>query len=276
MTANRRRKQRVRARVAKTGESYTAALRHLLRAEELRMRTYQIEQAGLTDIGNVRSVNEDHLLAEGDLFVVADGMGGSGHGEVASQVAVDQVRAGFGSDRSVDGLVAAVRRANAAVFERANAGPEGTSMGTTIAAVAMVVEHDAELLAIVNVGDSRVYLLRSGELSRLSSDHSRVADLVRAGTISDEEAAVHPERHILTMAVGTEAEIEPYVARAEPQSGDRLLLCSDGLFNELSHGEITNALTTIANPEEAATNLVGLAKDHGGNDNITALVVDIS
>ncbi len=240
------------------------------------MRTYQIEQAGLTDIGNVRSVNEDHLLAEGDLFVVADGMGGHGHGKVASQIAVEEVKAGFESDRSAAGLVAAVRRANATVFERASAGPEGSAMGTTIAAVAMVVEDGVEQLAIVNVGDSRVYLLRSGDLSRLSSDHSRVADLVRAGTLSDEEAAVHPERHILTMAIGTEAEIEPFVARAEPHSGDRLLLCSDGLFNELSGGEITDVLNTVDDPEAAATRLVTAAKEHGGSDNITALVLDIS
>jgi protein phosphatase len=240
------------------------------------MRTYELEQAGLTDIGNVRAINEDHLLAEGDLFVVADGMGGQGRGEVASRLAVEQIHAAFANDPSEAGLVAAVKLANTAVFEHPDTGESEQKMGTTVAAAALVVDGEHEYLSVVNVGDSRVYHLRAGQLTRLSMDHSQVADLVRSGELSDDEAAVHPERHILTMAVGVSPEVEPFVARTKPQSGDRLLLCSDGLFNELSGSEIAETLSNVDNAEQAATQLVALAKEHGGNDNITAMVIDIS
>lgn len=239
------------------------------------MPTYEIHPAGVTDIGNVRAVNEDYLLAEGDLFAVADGMGGLGRGEVASRVAVEALKEAFSTDPTAAGLVEAVRRANRAVWEQSEADPELQGMGTTIAAVALVRDDGEDRLVIVNVGDSRVYLFHQNQLSRLSSDHSLVADLVRSGEITEEEAGEHPERHVLTRAVGIEPEIDPYVSHAIPTSGDRLLLCSDGLFNEVPNDEIVGILSTVTQSDQSAEQLVAAAKDHGGSDNITAVVLDV-
>lgn len=239
------------------------------------MQTYEIKPAGITDIGNVRPTNEDYLLAEGDLFVVADGMGGEGRGEAASRTAVQTIREAFTANPSTTGLTDAVHQANRAVWERSEAEPALHGMGTTIAAVGVVNDDDETRLVIANVGDSRVYLLRAKQLSRLSSDHSLVADLVRSGEISEEEAHSHPERHVLTRAVGVGPETDPYVALTDPAAGDRLLVCSDGLFNELGNDEIADILATVTRPEDAASQLVARAKEHGGNDNITAIVLDI-
>lgn len=172
-------------------------------------------------------------------------------------------------------VVESVRQANRAVWEESEANPELGGMGTTIAAVALVAEDGENRLAIVNVGDSRVYLLHDNQLRRLSSDHSLVADLVRSGKITEEDADTHPERHVLTRALGIELETDPYVSHTRPREGDRLLLCSDGLFNELSNDEITMILSTVSQPNEAAEQLVALAKNHGGSDNITAVVLDV-
>lgn len=246
------------------------------------MSTYEIRHGGVSDIGNVRPTNQDRLLVDGGLVVVADGMGGHNRGEVASRLAVDAVREAFAADPSAEGLVDAVRHANRTVWAQADADPDLHGMGTTIAAVALVPAAgagskagSATQLAVVNVGDSRAYLFRDGRLTRLSSDHSMVADLVRAGEIREDEARVHPMRHVLTHAVGVAPEVEPHVAAADPERGDRLLLCSDGLFNEVDHGEIGEVLATVDDPDAAAARLVELANDHGGNDNITAVVVDL-
>lgn len=276
MTANRRRKRRTRTRMAKTGESYTAALRHLRLAEEAHMSTFQLHHGAVTDVGNVRPTNQDQLLAEGDLVAVADGMGGHRGGDVASRVAVDTLKEAFAADPTAAGLVAAVRAANAAVWERGSADPQLRGMGTTIAAAALVTEDGRKRLAIVNVGDSRVYLLQEGRLVRLSSDHSLVAEMVQAGALSEDEARTHPRRNILTRVLGAGPDIEPHVAEAIPARGDRLLLCSDGLFNELDEHQITTTLLSIPEPTAAATHLVTQAKNHGGTDNITAVVTDIA
>jgi serine/threonine protein phosphatase PrpC len=276
MTANWRLKRRVRARAAKTGESYTAALRHLRHAEEAHMPTYEFRHGGVTDVGNVRAANQDQFLTEGVLVVVADGMGGRNRGEIASRLAVETLKEAFAADPTAEGLVEAARAANRAVWEQAEAEPDLQGMGTTIAAAARVTDGGEERLAIVNVGDSRVYLLRQGQFSRLSSDHSLVADLVRAGELSEADARAHPERHVLTSVLGVGPDIDPHVASARLARGDRLLLCSDGLFNELSDDEISATLEAIAEPDAAADQLVRLAKDHGGSDNITAVVVDIA
>jgi PPM family protein phosphatase len=275
MTAERRRKRRVRARMAKTGESYTAALRHLRRAEEAHMDMSQLEMrhGGVTDTGNVRTSNQDQLLAEGDLVAVADGMGGHRAGEVASRLAVDVLRDTFDVDPTADGLVAAVLAANRAVWERGEAEPELRGMGTTIAAVALVA---GKALAVVNVGDSRAYLLQDGRLQQLTADHSLVADLLRAGAISEDEARDHPRRNVLTQVLGMGPEVEPHVALAEPARGDRLLLCSDGLFNELDDDRIAAILASVPDPTDAAARLVDEANAAGGADNITALVLDIA
>jgi protein phosphatase len=239
------------------------------------MSAYRLRHGGVTDIGNVRATNQDQLLAEGELVAVADGMGGHNGGEIASRLAVATVRETFSADPTADGLVDAVRAANRAVWEQADADPDLHGMGTTIAAAAQVTIRGEERLAIVNVGDSRAYRLRGGQLSRLSSDHSVAADLVRAGELSEADARTHPDRHVLTRVLGVRPDIEPYVADGDLARADRLLLCSDGLFNELADDEIAATLGAFADPDAAADALVQLAKDHGGSDNITAVVVDI-
>lgn len=236
------------------------------------MSNYELRHGGVTDTGNVRTVNQDQLLADGDLVAVADGMGGHRGGEVASWLAVETLREAFVADPSADGLVAAVHAANTAVWERSESDPELRGMGTTLVAVALV----GPSLAVVNVGDSRAYLLHDGRLRRLTSDHSLVAEMVRAGQISEDEARSHPRRNILTQVVGVDAEIEPYVDETVPHRGDRLLLCSDGLFNELDDAQIAAILADEPDPTAAATHLVAAAKTAGGTDNITALVLDIA
>jgi protein phosphatase len=262
--------------MAKTGESYAAALRHLRRAEETHMSTYELHHAGVTDTGNIRAVNQDQLLADGDLVAVADGMGGHRAGEIASRVAIDTLRASFAADPTAAGLVQAVHDANREVWERGQADPNLSGMGTTVAAVALVSEEGAKRLAVVNVGDSRAYLLHDGRLQRLTWDHSLVADLVRAGGISEDDARTHPNRNILTQVLGAGPEVDAAVTDAEPVRGDRLLLCSDGLFNELTDDEITAILAAGTPPGDAADQLVAAAKDHGGHDNITVVVLDVA
>jgi PPM family protein phosphatase len=240
------------------------------------MTSYEIRPAGATDTGNVRESNQDMYLAKGELLAVADGMGGANGGETASRVAIDALEAAFPDDPTVDSLVDAVRAANRAVWEQAQSDPELRGMGTTIAVVARVNDAGDEHLTVVNVGDSRVYRLRDGQLSQLSSDHSLVADLIKIGAVSEADARTHPDRHVLTQAVGVAPDVEPYVATTDLDRGDRLLLCSDGLTNEVDDDEIARALAAASDPREAADHLVQLAKDNGGHDNITTVVVDIA
>jgi serine/threonine protein phosphatase PrpC len=238
--------------------------------------SYELHPAGVTDIGNVRPTNQDQFLAEGALIAVADGMGGHTGGEIASRLAIDALKEAFAADPSADGLVDAVQAANRVVWEHADAHPELHGMGTTIAAAARIADAGRQRLAVVNVGDSRVYLLRAGSLSRLSTDHTLVADLVRSGAISESEAHTHPERHVLTQVLGVHPDIEPHVTDVDLARGDRLLLCSDGLSNELGDDDVAAILTTTAEPDQAADRLVEVAKDRGGHDNITAVVIDIA
>ena len=228
-----------------------------------------------TDTGVVRTNNEDSLLVAEPLFAVADGMGGHAGGEVASTVAVETLRAAFSENSTVDGLVEAVRRSNQAVLDRAEDQPELRGMGTTLTALALVEEEGEQRLALVNVGDSRAYLLQHGELTQLTEDHSLVEELVREGQMSPAEAAVHPQRHIVTRALGMGPGVEPDVWQILPYKGDRILLCSDGLPNEVGEEEIATTLRREADPDQAAARLVSLARQHGGADNITVVVVDV-
>jgi len=245
--------------------------------ESTNMSTYTIETAGVTDIGNVRPSNEDHFLSSGELFAVADGMGGLGHGDRASRLAIETLQAAFGATPTAEGLVAAVAEANSAIRERAEAESSDQTWGTTLAAVARVGVRDGadDRLVVVNVGDSRVYLFRNGELHLLSADHSRVADLVRAGEITPAEASDHPERHVLTSALGVTDTVAPSVNHTRPEPGDRLLLCSDGLFNEVPEPDIAALLGSVEPAERVADRLVAQAKANGGSDNVTVVVADI-
>ncbi|MGH2477127.1 MAG: protein phosphatase 2C domain-containing protein, partial [Candidatus Limnocylindrales bacterium] len=158
---------------------------------------------GATHVGRVRSTNDDNYMARDDigLWAVADGMGGHRGGDVASAIASEAVGRSF-AEHTVDGLVEAIEQANQAVYETAAGDPDLTGMGTTMVALAVVDEDGDEVLAIANVGDSRVYRYSVGELEQLTDDHSLVADLVREGSLSPEEAAVHPQRNIVTRALG--------------------------------------------------------------------------
>ncbi|HZB70922.1 MAG TPA: Stp1/IreP family PP2C-type Ser/Thr phosphatase, partial [Acidimicrobiales bacterium] len=233
-----------------------------------------------TDTGQVRTKNEDAALIGDVVFAVADGMGGHAAGEVASQVAVEafenSTSAGVDDE---DDVVEAVRAANQAVLDRAEDEPELAGMGTTLTALALVPgpadgSGPGELV-IANVGDSRAYLFRDGDLTLLTRDHSLVEDLVQEGRLSPEEARTHPQRNILTRVLGNDSGVEPDVFRADPVRGDRYLLCSDGLSNEVDEERTAAVLRRLADPDDAARELVRLANENGGRDNITVVVVDV-
>jgi len=227
-----------------------------------------------TDVGRVREINEDRYLTEERLFAVADGVGGHQAGEVAAQTSVETLSRAF-TDHTTTGLVQAVLAANQAVWELAQSNSEKRGMGTTLTAMALVTEDGEEQLALTNVGDSRAYLLQQGELVQLTEDHSLVEELVRDGRITREEAQVHPQRSIITRALGMEPAIEVDCWKIIPYRGDRILLCSDGLTNELSNERIASTLRQVSDPQEAARDLVRQARAEGGGDNITVVVVDI-
>jgi len=228
-----------------------------------------------TDVGRVREINEDRYLAADIVFAVADGVGGHQAGEIASQTSVDTLRDQFVA-HTTDGFVDAVHRANEAVWQLAQERTDRRGMGTTLAALALVVDGTEEQLAVANVGDSRVYLQSPSEFVQLTRDHSLVEEMVREGRISPAEAQVHPQRSIITRALGMESDIEIDVWQLVPNAGDRYLLCSDGLTNELSDARISSTLRRMGDPAEAARELVRQARAEGGGDNITAVVVDVT
>jgi protein phosphatase len=235
----------------------------------------ELRVAGASDVGQVRTNNEDQLLVSEPLFAVADGMGGHAAGEVASLTAVEALKAAFDGHESADGLADAVREANRAVWRRAAEQSELRGMGTTMTAVALVDDEGEELLAVANVGDSRAYLLRDGELDQITDDHSLPEEMVRRGELAPEDAAMHPQRHILTRVLGMDEEIEVDCFRIVPYKGDRVLLASDGLTNELTDDQIASILRRLADPDDAAKELVRQAKANGGNDNITVVLIDV-
>jgi protein phosphatase len=231
---------------------------------------------GATHVGRVRTLNEDHFVARPDenLWVVADGMGGHNGGEIASEIASQTVGQAF-VRHSIDGLVEAVTTANSAVYNAGVDDPELSGMGTTVVALAVVDHESSEVLAIANVGDSRCYRYADGELDQVTTDHSLVAEMVREGSLSPEEAAVHPQRNIVTRVLGVHDDVPVDVFAVDPYPGDRYVLCSDGLFNEVPERGIAGVLRTIDDPNEAAEELVHLAVDGGGRDNVTVVVVDV-
>jgi len=233
-----------------------------------------VRGAGATDVGRVRQINEDRFLVDDDLFVVADGVGGHQAGEVAAQTAVEAVQRSM-TQRTTEGLVAAVEQANQAVWQLSQTNREKRGMGTTLTAVALVSEAGEDHLAVANVGDSRAYLFQQGELMQLTEDHSLVEELVREGQITPEEAQVHPQRSIITRALGMEPRIEVDSWQLIPYRGDRIVLCSDGLTNEVSEARIASTLRQLADPEEAARDLVRQARANGGSDNVTVVVLEV-
>lgn len=235
----------------------------------------ELAAGGATDVGMVRSANEDSWLITDRLWAVADGMGGHRGGEVASQLAIEVLADRF-EEFTVETLATAAREANAAVHERATAHAELRGMGTTLCALALVDTDDGgQALGIINVGDSRCYRWRDGEMTQITRDHSLVEDMRAAGQISDEEAAVHPHRNIVTRALGIQPEVKIDAFSAVPVAGDRFVLCSDGLFNEVPADRIAATLRRLADPSEAASELIRQANEAGGRDNVTCVVVDV-
>ena len=235
----------------------------------------QLRSGSATDVGMVRSQNEDALLVDEPLFAVADGMGGHAAGEVASEAAIETLDVAFKRNPTLDGLVEAVQEANRRVWHIGQSESDKRGMGTTVAAAALVDDNGEDTLAVANVGDSRVYLLRDGDLTQITEDHSLVEELVRGGQLSPEEAQIHPQRHVVTRVLGMAPDIDVDLFPVIPYRGDRLLLASDGLFNEVADEAIAQVLRQVREPDAAAHELVAQAKTAGGADNITVIVVDV-
>ena len=234
--------------------------------------TANLAWAARTDVGLMRSHNEDSFLAMAPTFAVSDGMGGHAAGEVASAIAVSVI-----SDKApvhADDLLlgAAVESANAAVIEAAVTGKGKEGMGCT----ASVVSIEQNKMAVAHVGDSRVYLLHNGALVRLTHDHSYVEELVDAGEITADEARVHPSRSVITRALGSDPDMYADHFTIDVSAGDRVILCSDGLSSMVEDSQIEAIAVSSATPQAAVDNLVAAALQEGGHDNVTVVVVDVS
>jgi protein phosphatase len=225
-----------------------------------------------SDTGRQRRANEDSFFVRAPLFVVADGMGGAQAGEVASRLAAEAFAGGLPDDgTSEQRLEARVREANQRIHEVSQEDRTLNGMGTTITAAHL----DGDELALAHVGDSRAYLLRDGELTRLTRDHTLVEELVRRGELTEQEAAEHPQRSIITRALGPEADVEIDLRTHRVQAGDVLLLCSDGLTGMIGEDEVAAILRSAAGLAPAGRALVAAANDAGGRDNITVVLFRI-
>ncbi|MEA3075379.1 MAG: family protein phosphatase, partial [Actinomycetota bacterium] len=239
-----------------------------------------LRSGSATDVGRRRHVNQDMILEGGTIFAVADGMGGHQGGEVASLAAIKAIRDAFARNPSAEGVADAVAEANLAVAKESKASAELRNMGTTLTIIALVPGDDAnnsedDLLVIAHIGDSRAYLFRDNELTQLTDDHSLPQELLRQGQLTEAEAAVDRRRNIITRALGQAYGEGPDLQNLIPYTGDRLLVCSDGLYNEVGDGDVAKVLRTIADPTEAAQHLVDMANAHGGGDNISVVIVDV-
>ncbi|MBN2248701.1 MAG: Stp1/IreP family PP2C-type Ser/Thr phosphatase [Coriobacteriia bacterium] len=227
--------------------------------------------AGDSNVGRVRSENEDAFLIAPPLFAVADGLGGHQAGEIASSLAIDTLLEAAPRAADLKALGRAVRQANAAVIDAAATGRGRSGMGTTLTAVMV----DGTRLVVAHVGDSRAYLLHLGTLEQLTDDHSLVADLVRQGRITAEESRVHPNRSVITRALGSDPDMMADTFEAQAAPGDRLLLATDGLTSMVQDTEIAHVLATSPTPDAAVDELIDRAVAAGGQDNVTVVVVDI-
>jgi PPM family protein phosphatase len=229
--------------------------------------------AALSHPGRRRRHNEDAYVVEPPLFAVADGMGGAKAGEVASGLAASAVQESGNDGQSGEARVEAlISEANRRVFMRASEDREASGMGTTMTVA--LVEDDR--VAFGHVGDSRAYLIRDGQLEQLTDDHSLVAELVRSGRLTPEEAETHPQRSVITRALGTEADVDVDTFSIPVEPGDLFLLCSDGLTSMVDDQTILGAVeANRGNLEEAAKALVNAANRGGGEDNITVVFFEV-
>ena len=226
-----------------------------------------------TDRGPVRRVNEDALLAHPPVFLVADGMGGHAAGAVASRAAVEEFRTLTGrASVTPDEVHEVFGRIAGSLRDQV---PAGRSAGTTVAGVAVATHEGGSYWLVFNIGDSRVYRVGADGLQQVSVDHSVVQELVDTGRLTAAAAAVHPERFVITRAVGTDSDPEPDYWLIPALPGDRILVCSDGLTNELDDATIGAVLHAFDDPQQAAQELVDHAVAAGGRDNVTVVVVDV-
>lgn len=224
-----------------------------------------------TEIGNVREHNEDSLTVLPPLFAVADGMGGHEAGEVASEIAINTLNDLAPQTADAEALACAVMAANLNVIKAPSNGIGREGMGTTLTAAIL----EKERLVIAQVGDSRAYLLHNGRLQQLTRDHSLMADMIEAGQLTEAEARVHPNRSVITRAIGSDPHMQPDLYELNVKTGDRLLLCSDGICTMIEDSTIQAIMRQAASAQECADQLVEAALDAGGFDNATAVVVDV-
>jgi PPM family protein phosphatase len=225
----------------------------------------------LTDTGRKRRHNEDVYVAEPPIFAIADGMGGAKAGEVAAALAADVLRGEGGSGE--EALVTLIQEANRRVYERAAEDAAKSGMGTTMT-VALLEDGRVR---IGHVGDSRAYLIRDGELSQLTDDHSLVGELVRSGKLAPEEAETHPQRSVITRVLGTDPEVDVDTITIQTRSGDLFLLCSDGLYSMVGNNRILELVERNRRDLDAAARaLIAAANKGGGDDNITVVAFEIA
>ena len=225
-----------------------------------------------TDIGCLRDHNEDSLVVTPPLFAVADGMGGHAAGEVASEIAVRVLSELAPEHPDGEALGRAIEEANRAVIQAAREGRGRQGMGTTMTAAML----EGERLVIAQVGDSRAYLLHQGKLQQLTRDHSLMADMIEAGQLTPEEARTHPQRSVITRALGSDAHLHPDIYEINVETGDRLLICSDGLSGMIFDDQIENTLRRVQDPQRCASQLVNEAIAAGGPDHVPGLVADVT
>lgn len=225
-----------------------------------------------TDIGCLRDHNEDSLVVTPPLFAVADGMGGHAAGEVASEIAVRVLSELAPEHPDGEALGRAIEEANRAVIQAAREGRGRQGMGTTMTAAML----EGERLVIAQAGDSRAYLLHQGKLQQLTRDHSLMADMIEAGQLTPEEARTHPQRSVITRALGSDAHLHPDIYEINVETGDRLLICSDGLSGMIFDDQIENTLRRVQDPQRCASQLVNEAIAAGGHDNVTVIVADVT
>ena len=236
-----------------------------------RTRTGAVTQFGSrTDIGCVREQNEDSLIVTPPLFVVADGMGGHAAGEVASEICVKTVAECAPKHADAEELGKAVEQANRDIITAALTGEGREGMGTTCTAAML----EADKLVIAQVGDSRAYLLHGGKLSQITRDHSLMANMIESGQITPEEARFHPNRSVITRALGNDPDMVPDLYEIRVEAGDRLMLCSDGLTSMVEDEGIEAIMNRVADPQRCAAALVNEAIAAGGTDNVTVVVAN--
>ena len=227
------------------------------------------DQGFRTDTGRQRHANEDAYFARAPVFVVADGMGGAKAGEVASKAAADAFDRGLPDGPPEQALQETIQAANSEIHELAREDPSRAGMGTTLTAA--IIDGPSEEVVIGHVGDSRAYRLRDGELERMTRDHSLVEEMRRKGQLTDEQASDHPQRSIITRALGPEREVEADMQTVPARAGDVFLLCSDGLTTMVGDEVIARTLAETPSMEAAVRSLVEEANRAGGRDNITAV-----